>query len=196
MYRHLEEAQHLGLVPRFYGETEIHMSSETAPDHPAFQSVRGIILEYIPGETLHSFLMRKGKKQRDEVFHKVIALAHEMRPYGAIHNDLHFANIILREPDQTPVIIDWGRADIEMVDSPRLADRWSESEMWPDFVEEIQQYLGKGITSSSRYPDSSLTPNEKALWDLYAREFAKRSLSSWKRERLRRMGNGQRNGAW
>ncbi|KAG6890098.1 hypothetical protein C0995_012048 [Termitomyces sp. Mi166 len=48
----------------------------------------------------------------EKISQKVITLGQRLRHYGICHNDIHLNNIILRQPLDEPVLIDWGQADL------------------------------------------------------------------------------------
>ncbi|KAG6819435.1 hypothetical protein H0H93_011924, partial [Arthromyces matolae] len=138
-YRRLTEAQHLGLVPRFFGPTYIDIDGG---GHPSLSRVDGLLIEYIEGRRMSS--LRPGIsisiEQAEVVSQHVLELGRRLRRYGVTHNDIHVGNVILRYPDNLPVLIDWGLADCSLADLP-LEERWNHFTMAQDYHYDIRYLL-------------------------------------------------------
>lgn len=76
-----------------------------------------LVFEYVHGQTLHERIRTKGHLSDAETLEIARGIftgldcAHEK---GIIHRDLKPGNIILRDPDRTPMILDFGMAKSEM----------------------------------------------------------------------------------
>ncbi|KAG6843869.1 hypothetical protein H0H93_016871, partial [Arthromyces matolae] len=141
-YRRLTEAQHLGLIPRFFGPTYIDIDGG---GHPSLSRVDGLLIEYIEGRRMSS--LRPGIsisiEQAEVVSQHVLELGRRLRRYGVSHNDIHIGNVILRYPDDLPVLIDWGLASFEAADLP-LDERWVHLSMEQEYNIDIRYLLRLG----------------------------------------------------
>ena len=72
----------------------------------------GIVMEYIEGRTLASFLAEKpSKRDRNRIFEELISAVGYLHKRGIIHNDLKPENILITRADNTLKLIDFGLAD-------------------------------------------------------------------------------------
>ncbi|KAG6809117.1 hypothetical protein H0H93_016102, partial [Arthromyces matolae] len=112
-YELLSEAQALGLVPRFFGAAMLSMVTSESAAHSSLTHINALLLEYVPGRLMSS--LKPGITitfdEAEAISQRVLQLGRLLRRYGVAHNDIHTGNIILRSPDDSPVLIDWGRAD-------------------------------------------------------------------------------------
>ncbi|KAG6846117.1 hypothetical protein H0H93_015932, partial [Arthromyces matolae] len=142
-YQCLTEAQHVGLVPRFFGPTYIDIDGG---GHPSLSRVDGLLIEYIEGRRMSS--LRPGIsisiEQAEVVSQHVLELGRRLRRYGVTHNDIHVGNVILRYLDNLPVLIDWGLADCSLADLP-LKERWNHFTMAQDYEYDIRYLLRYGV---------------------------------------------------
>ncbi len=87
-------------IPRLYGVVRLHTTSESTPLHPITDIVEGLALEYIPGVSMEK--LKPGIDVSEEAENCLL------------HNDVHTRNIVLREGNQTLVIIDFGLGILNM----------------------------------------------------------------------------------
>ncbi|KAG6877437.1 hypothetical protein C0992_009983 [Termitomyces sp. T32_za158] len=142
-YGRLKEAQASGLVPRFFGTAKIDMMSMA--QHPSLSHIDGLLIEYIPGRSMAR--CRPGinitLEEAEIVSQRVLELGRQLRRFGVTHADVHVGNIILREENNFPVLIDWGRASISNADLS-LQERWNDPAAWTDFHGDIRFLLQTG----------------------------------------------------
>ncbi|KAG6898495.1 hypothetical protein C0995_009458 [Termitomyces sp. Mi166 len=142
-YRRLREAQASGLIPRFFGTTKIDMM--TTASHPSLSHIDGLLLEYIPGRSMAR--IRPGItisfEEAEIISQRILELGRRLRRYGVCHSDVHVGNILIRTEDNSPVLIDWGRASFDVADLP-LHERWNEQNLWTDFHRDIRFLLRNG----------------------------------------------------
>ncbi|KAG6886876.1 hypothetical protein C0992_001878 [Termitomyces sp. T32_za158] len=142
-YGRLKEAQASGLVPRFFGTAKIDMMSMA--QHPSLSHIDGLLIEYIPGRSMARF--RPGiditLEEAEIISQRVLELGRRLRRFGVTHTDVHVGNVILREENNFPVLIDWGRASIRFADLP-LQERWNDENIWTDFHRDIRIILQTG----------------------------------------------------
>ncbi|WNG40537.1 serine/threonine protein kinase [Archangium violaceum] len=89
-------------VVRCLGQGELH-------------DVPYLVLEYIPGSDLYDWSALRNRTAR-EVMGLVGTLARTLRAVhgaGVLHRDLKCANVLVREPDGQPVLLDFGVGDYE-----------------------------------------------------------------------------------
>ncbi|KAG6879583.1 hypothetical protein C0992_001028 [Termitomyces sp. T32_za158] len=144
-YSYLEDAQSRGFVPRCFGAFRIAMSSEKV--HPSLDHIDGLIMEYVPGQTMGELEpgIDISDEDAEEVSQKVLNLGRHMRHYGVTHNDVHLNNIILRAPSNDPVLLDWGRADVEDAQNNCSAEEnWNNHGLRQDFEFDIRKILRYG----------------------------------------------------
>ncbi|KAG5350069.1 hypothetical protein C0989_000369 [Termitomyces sp. Mn162] len=51
-------------------------------------------------------------EEAEAISQRVLELGRQLRRFGVCHSDVHVGNIILREKDNSPVLIDWGLASL------------------------------------------------------------------------------------
>ncbi|KAG6817696.1 hypothetical protein H0H93_007063 [Arthromyces matolae] len=143
-YRRLVEAQHLGLIPRFFGPT--CMDIIDGGGHPSLSRLDGLLIEYIEGRRMSS--LRPGisitVEEAEIVSQHVLELGRRLRRYGVGHCDVHAGNIILRHPDNLPVLIDWGCASFYIADLP-FGERWIHPLMRDNYHTYIRRLLRDGV---------------------------------------------------
>ncbi|KAG5730618.1 hypothetical protein E4T56_gene4139 [Termitomyces sp. T112] len=143
-YDQLKEAQVSGLVPRFFGTTRIDMM--TTALHPSLSHINGLLLEYIPGRLMAK--IRPGItitfEEAEVISQRVLELGRQLRRFGVRHSDVHVGNIILRAKDDSPVLIDWGRASLPVARAT-LSERWNNCSVQTDFHRDIRYLLRDGV---------------------------------------------------
>ncbi|KIK58027.1 hypothetical protein GYMLUDRAFT_60898 [Collybiopsis luxurians FD-317 M1] len=167
-YAHLSEAQATGLVPRFYDSVRLPMMFD-ASLHSSVSHIDGILIEYIPGRTMASF--KKGElscEAAESVSQRVLEMGRRLRRIGVLHSDIHLNNILLRQTDNSPVLLDWALAECRYVTAP-LAERWSKGH-W-DFNKDLRLCLmGYGEDDSSklkwRLMETPLSDAQRIQWAL------------------------------
>ena len=83
--------------------------------HHFFQANRTayIVMEYAEGETLSAYLNRKGVLTEAElkaILHPILDGLEEVHQADFLHRDIKPGNIIIRDKDESPVLIDFGAA--------------------------------------------------------------------------------------
>ena len=83
--------------------------------HHFFQANRTayIVMEYAEGETLSAYLNRKGVLTESElkaILHPILDGLEEVHQADFLHRDIKPGNIIIRDKDESPVLIDFGAA--------------------------------------------------------------------------------------
>ncbi|KAG5734902.1 hypothetical protein E4T56_gene13757 [Termitomyces sp. T112] len=143
-YSYLKEAQASGLIPRFFGTTKINMMT-TAP-HQSLSHINGLLLEYIPGRLMAK--IRPGItitfEEAEAISQRVLELGRQLRRFGVCHSDVHVGNIILREKDNSPVLIDWGLATLP-APGASLNERWNDIGVETDFNRDLRYLLRDGV---------------------------------------------------
>jgi serine/threonine-protein kinase len=79
------------------------------------QGVPYLVLEYVPGRDLYDWSASRNRTAR-EVVGQVSALALALRAVhesGVLHRDVKGRNVLVREPDEQPVLLDFGAGDYE-----------------------------------------------------------------------------------
>ncbi|KAG6881432.1 hypothetical protein C0993_001489 [Termitomyces sp. T159_Od127] len=113
--------------------------------HPSLSHIDGLLLEYIPGRSMARF--RPGInitfQEAEIVSQRVLELGRWLRRFGVAHCDVHVGNIILREENNFPVLIDWGHASFKVVHLP-LQKRWNFCSLRDDFNRDIRHLLRTG----------------------------------------------------
>ncbi|KAK0227475.1 hypothetical protein EDD85DRAFT_958095 [Armillaria nabsnona] len=84
-------------IPCLFGVVRPRITPESTPLHPITDVIQGLVLEYVPG------------KPRGDVMTGLRAIEAEN---CLLHNVIHTRNVVLREGNQSPVIIDFGEANI------------------------------------------------------------------------------------
>ncbi|PBK71133.1 hypothetical protein ARMSODRAFT_1017059 [Armillaria solidipes] len=96
-------------IPRLFGVVRLRITPESTTLHPITDVVQGLIFD---------------KKQRisSQVMEAFRAIEAEN---CVLHNDIHIGNVVLRDGNHSPVIIDFGQAGIR---DPELSDEeWSDA---------------------------------------------------------------------
>ncbi|KAK0235495.1 hypothetical protein EDD85DRAFT_77524 [Armillaria nabsnona] len=98
-------------IPRLYGVVRLHISSECTPLHPITDVVKGLALKYIPGVSMDK--LEPGIDVSEQEAGTISSAVLEgFRAIEAekclLHNDIHTRNVVLREGNRSPVIIDFG----------------------------------------------------------------------------------------
>ncbi|KAK0443632.1 hypothetical protein EV421DRAFT_528438 [Armillaria borealis] len=113
-------------IPRLFGDVRLRITPESTTLHPITDVVQGLIFEYIPGVSMAKLKpgvdvsMREAERISSQVMEALRAIEAEN---CVLHNDIHIGNVVLREKSRSPVIIDFGQADIR---EPELSDEeWS-----------------------------------------------------------------------
>ncbi|KAK0421906.1 hypothetical protein EV421DRAFT_2066923 [Armillaria borealis] len=114
-------------IPRLFGVVRLRITSESTPLHPITDFVEGLVLEYIPGISMDK--LKPGIDVSEQEAEKISSAVLEgFRAIEAenclLHNDIHTRNIVLREGSRSPVIIDFGLANIR---EPEYSDKGWES---------------------------------------------------------------------
>ncbi|KAG5349505.1 hypothetical protein C0989_003364, partial [Termitomyces sp. Mn162] len=143
-YGYLKKAQTSGLIPRFFGTTKINMMT-TAP-HRSLSHINGLLLEYIPGRSMAK--MRPGITitfdEAEAISQRVLELGRQLRRFGVCHSDVHVGNVIIREKDNSPVLIDWGLASLPAAGAS-LNERWNDDSVRTDFHRDLRYLLRDGV---------------------------------------------------
>ncbi|KAJ3511847.1 hypothetical protein NLJ89_g3866 [Agrocybe chaxingu] len=171
-YKRLHEAQNLGLIPKLYGLTKVQMADTEI--HPSLDVIEGLLLGYVPGRPMGSFRLGVDipYEEAEKVSQKVLEMGRRLRRYGITHNDIHTDNIILRSPDNSPVLIDWGHAGFGVADAP-LEERWNSERVWDDYYGRLRVILKLESWHSFQTPWA----NEEVL--RMARKWGKGGFKFW-----------------
>ncbi|KAG5337946.1 hypothetical protein C0989_008586 [Termitomyces sp. Mn162] len=70
----------------------------------------------------------------------VLELGRQLRRFGACHSDVHVGNVILREKDNSPVLIDWGLASLPPAGAS-VNERWNNPNVRTDSHRDIRYML-------------------------------------------------------
>ncbi|PBK88584.1 hypothetical protein ARMGADRAFT_1168012 [Armillaria gallica] len=113
-------------IPRLFGVVRLRISPESTTLHPITDIVQGRLSEYIPGVSMTKLesgvdvSMRETEGISSQVMEALRAI--EAENY-VLHNVILVGNVVLRDGSRSPVIIDFGQADIR---EPVLSDEeWS-----------------------------------------------------------------------
>ncbi|KAK0235490.1 hypothetical protein EDD85DRAFT_843182, partial [Armillaria nabsnona] len=109
-------------IPRPYGVVRFRITSESIPLHPITDVVEGLALEYIPGVSMDK--LEPGIDVSEEEAEKISSAVLEgSRAIEAekclLRNDVRTRNIVLRKGNQSPVIFNFGEANIR---NPQYGD--------------------------------------------------------------------------
>ncbi|MGZ3460190.1 MAG: serine/threonine protein kinase [Archangium sp.] len=79
------------------------------------QGVPYLVLEYVPGPDLYDWSALRNRTAREVVTQVgILALAlHAAHEAGVFHRDLKGKNVLVREPDEPPVLLDFGVGDYD-----------------------------------------------------------------------------------
>ncbi|KAK0421907.1 hypothetical protein EV421DRAFT_2026202 [Armillaria borealis] len=102
-------------IPRFFGVVHFPITSDSTPLHPIADFVQGLALEYIPGVSMENLEpgVDFSLPEAEIISSKVLDAFRTIEAENCVlHNDIHIGNIVLRDADGSPVIIDFGRASV------------------------------------------------------------------------------------
>ncbi|PBK71085.1 hypothetical protein ARMSODRAFT_62827 [Armillaria solidipes] len=102
-------------IPRLFGVVRLGITSESSPLHPIADVVQGLVLEYIPGVSMEKLQpgIDVSEQEAERICSDMMAGLRSIEAENCLlHSDIHPRNVILREGDRSPVIIDFGEADI------------------------------------------------------------------------------------
>ncbi|PBK88579.1 hypothetical protein ARMGADRAFT_362315 [Armillaria gallica] len=102
-------------IPRLVGVVRLCITPEPTPLHPITDVVQGLILEYIPGASMGKLQpgIDVSEQEAERISSDVMAGLRAIEAENCLlHNDIHTRNVFLRESDRSPVIIDFGEANI------------------------------------------------------------------------------------
>lgn len=115
-------------LARFHREARIaagfrHPDLCPVYDIGEYRGVHFLTMPLIPGESLADRLKRVGRVSPEEAVRLAARLARAMQvahSAGVLHRDLKPANVMLRPPDDDPMIMDFGLAVNPVAASPRM----------------------------------------------------------------------------
>ncbi|KAJ7278285.1 hypothetical protein C8J57DRAFT_1503189 [Mycena rebaudengoi] len=114
-YRHLQALQG-SCIPTLHGTIRVPISPSTAFVHPVVDFIPGLALEYIAGP--HMGELEVGvditKGDGELISQRLIDSVTQIRNSYCRHNDIHLANVVLRNwpENPQPVIIDFGLSSV------------------------------------------------------------------------------------
>ncbi|KAG6819130.1 hypothetical protein H0H93_015095 [Arthromyces matolae] len=159
-YEHLSEAQSLGLIPRFFGAAMLNMMP-SAP-HASLTHISALLFEFIPGRPMASLKpgVTIALDKAEAISQRIIQLGRRLRRYGTpAPGDTN--NVILRSPDDSPVLIDWACANLDDATlSPR--ERWEALPSQQDFNKDIRWILA---VADHRDSKGLITPPDPDVGD-------------------------------
>ncbi|KAK0235541.1 hypothetical protein EDD85DRAFT_938665 [Armillaria nabsnona] len=102
-------------IPRLFGVVRLRITPESTTVHPITDVVQGLVFEYIPGISMAK--LKSGvdvsEQEAEQISSQVMeALCAIDAENCVLHNDMHIENVVLRDGGRSPVIIDFGQADI------------------------------------------------------------------------------------
>ena len=112
-----------------------------------------IVMEYVEGETLKDFLKRNGvltESELKKILHPILEGVEEVHRADFLHRDIKPLNIIIRDEDHLPVLIDFGAARLAIGDKSGT----TRAVLTPGYAP-IEQYWGN-------------TENQGPWTDIYA----------------------------
>ncbi|KAG5318529.1 hypothetical protein C0989_001156, partial [Termitomyces sp. Mn162] len=83
-------------------------------------------------------------EEAETISQRVLELGRQLRRFGVRHSDVHVRNIILREKDNSPVLIDWGLATLP-APGASLNERWNNIAAKTDFNRDLRYLLRDGV---------------------------------------------------
>ncbi|SJL12485.1 uncharacterized protein ARMOST_15912 [Armillaria ostoyae] len=116
--------------PRLFGVVHLCITPESTTLHPITDIVQGLVIECISGVNMAKLeygvdvSMREAERISNQVMEAFRAIEAEN---CVLHNDIRIGNAVLREGNRSPVIIDFGQADIR---EPELSDEEWSSVIW------------------------------------------------------------------
>ncbi|KAK0227494.1 hypothetical protein EDD85DRAFT_975181 [Armillaria nabsnona] len=117
-------------IPRLFGAVHNRIAPESITLPPITDIVQGLVFEYISGVSMAKLKpsvdvsMREAERISSHVMEAPRALEAEN---CVLYNDIHVGNADLRDGNRSPVIIDFGQADIR---EPELGDEERKSVVW------------------------------------------------------------------
>ncbi|PBK71146.1 hypothetical protein ARMSODRAFT_1002995 [Armillaria solidipes] len=106
-------------IPRLFGVVRLRITPESTPLHPITDIVEGLALEYIPGVSMEKLKpgIDVSEQEAEKIYSAVLEVFRTIEAEKCLlHNDIHTRNIVLREGNRSPVIIDFGLANIRNPD--------------------------------------------------------------------------------
>ena len=114
-----------------------------------------LVMEYVPGPTLYAWARRTNPSAR-QLLRLLLPLGHALRhvhAQGVLHRDLKGDNILVREPEGTPVLVDFGAGSMHGV--PRATrDALAPANVRYRSPESIAFFLRPGRRPGERHPYS------------------------------------------
>ncbi len=122
-------------IPRLFGVVRLRITPESTAIHPITDIVQGLGLEYISG--VGTVKLKPGfdvsRQEAERISSQVMDALRVIEAENCIlHNDIHVRNVVLRDGNRSPVIIDFGQADIR---EPELSD-----EEWSSVIEGVSRH--------------------------------------------------------
>ncbi len=115
-------------IPRLLGVARLRITPESTTLHPITDVVQGLVFEYIPGVSMSKLKpgVDVSEQEAERISSQVMEALRTIEAKNCLlHNDIHIGNVILREGNRSPVIIDFGQAGIR---DPDLSDEeWSDA---------------------------------------------------------------------
>ncbi|KAK0200047.1 hypothetical protein DFS33DRAFT_1278444 [Desarmillaria ectypa] len=102
-------------IPRLFGVVHLCINPESTPLHPITDVVQGLALKFIPGISMEKLKLGIdiSEKGAEKISSTVLEGFRAIEAENCLlHNDIHTRNIVLREGDRSPVIVDFGLANI------------------------------------------------------------------------------------
>ncbi|KAK0443639.1 hypothetical protein EV421DRAFT_1947236 [Armillaria borealis] len=103
-------------IPRLFGVVRLRITPESTTLHPITDVVQGLVFEYIPGVSM--------VKLKPGIMEALRAIEAENLCLAQWHSH---QNVVLQDGNRSPVIIDFGQADIR---EPELSDEEWSSVVW------------------------------------------------------------------
>ncbi|PBK81779.1 hypothetical protein ARMGADRAFT_1039141 [Armillaria gallica] len=137
------------LIPHYYGLVHFPISP-SEPLHLITDYVPGIVVEYIQGVSMGSLQpgVNIPRPEAESIADRVMDAFRTIKAEKCVmHNDVHIDNIVLRDSDRSPVLIDFGWA---LTREPRMSDQ-----EWEDAVAGCQDV---------RFARNVLLSKEHGVW--------------------------------
>ncbi|KAK0421912.1 hypothetical protein EV421DRAFT_1684798, partial [Armillaria borealis] len=101
-------------IPCLFGVIRVSITLESTPLHPITDVVQRLVLEYISGVSMEKLQLSidVSEQAAERISSDVMAGLCAIEAECLLHNDIHTRNVILREGNRSPVIIDFGEANI------------------------------------------------------------------------------------
>ncbi len=116
-----------------------------------------LVQDYIPGETYRQILYAQKTFSENQILnflHQILPILQHIHAHGVIHRDISPENIILRNTDKLPVLIDFGgvkTAAISAITAANQTLKLSTHIGKPGYAPEEQLQQGKAYPSSDLY---------------------------------------------